>query len=344
MSRAEDSGQAVAELQQELVQLRRGHGVHARDVIERVGPRLAELFGIRPGTPAGQARQLLVQGIGERVVALPPDLRMAVQAAFGLPPASQSRFLRERMEWLGRELGRDPRTAIRRVESGLALLAEQLAVRSAPEPVPPSESVFAPDGWYIDLLRAAVSLHVDPVRLLETRRIVATVDGLDRVRTSWSVPRVDRSVSTRTIGVAMMYGGELITDPQTTTATYWSGWIRLPRPLKAGEHHEYQVQVTSLPRPLLSRYYVLSPHRRCDEFELRAKFDPTATPERIWQLGGVPFRMIDEAIEFGVPLHVDAVGEVVVRFRNLRQGLSYGLQWRDAAAPQMTRDATAVAD
>jgi hypothetical protein len=341
LSRVGDSAQAIAELQQELAQLRRGHGLHARDVIERVGPRLSQLCGFCPDTSAGQARQLLVQGIGERVVALPPDLQLAVQAAFGLPPASQSRFLRERMEWLGREIGRDPRTAMRRVESGSALLAEQLALQSGPAPAPVPESVFAPEGWYIDMLRASVSLHVDPVRLLETRRIVATRDGLDRVTACWSVPRVHDGVGAGTgadtgawaIGVSMMYGGELVPDPQTSTATYWSGSIRLPKLLRRGEQHEYQVQVTSLPRSLLSPYHVLSPHRRCDEFELRAKFDLTSAPERISQLDGVPFRMIDEAVELGVPLLVDTVGEVVARFRNLRQGLSYGLQWRDAARP-----------
>jgi hypothetical protein len=330
MASAEDSAQAIEELQRELAQLRRGHGVHAPDVLFRVGPHLSALCGIGPHTPVGQARQLLVRRISERVTALPPDLRTAVRAAFGLEPASQSRFLRERMEWLGQEIRRDPRTAVRRVESGLALLAEQMVLQPTPAPASFVESRFAPDGWFIDVLRAAVSLHVDPVLLLETRRIVATRDGLDRVTASWSIPRIDRTTEPRAITVAMMYGGELIQDPDTSTPAYWSGTIRLPQPLERGEHHEYQVQVTSLPRAMLSPYYVLSPHRRCDEFELRAKYDPLAAPERIWRLDGVPFRMIDEAIEFGAPLAVDTVGEVVVRFRNLRQGLSYGLQWREA--------------
>lgn len=324
---------AVEQLRQELAQLRRGHGVHALDVLSRVGPRLSRLCGIGPDTPAGQTRQLLVARISDQVTALPPDLRLAVQAAIGLPPASQLRFLRERMEWLGREIGREPRTAIRRVESGLALLAEQMALESDPQPRPQPENVFAPDGWYIDLLRAALFLHMDPVMLLETRRVVATRDGLDWVTASWSVPRSDRAAQRHPIAVTMMYGGELIQDPRTSTANYWSGSIRLPEPLKQGEQHEYQVQVISLPRALLRPYYVLSPHRRCDEFELRAKFDPASAPERIWPLDGVPFRMIDELIERDPELAVDTVGEVVIRFRNLRQGLSYGLQWRDAAAP-----------
>jgi hypothetical protein len=313
------------QMAKELQQLRRGHGVHAPDVMQRVGPLLGRVCGLDPAEPSGANRERLVQRIGATVPELPADLRLAVQAALGLPPASQSRFLRERMAWLGAQLDRDPRTAMRRVESGLMLLAERLL--SHPERVLARDNVYAPDGWYVDLLRATFMMHVDPVQLLETRRITATRDGLEHLTVSWSVPAGDPAHAGQ-VAVEMHYGGELVRDDASSTAAYWSCAIRLPRALAAGERHEYQVRVTSLPRALLRPYYVLTPYRRFDEFELRAKFDPDRPPELVWGLDGVPFQLVDESQPVGELLDPDPVGEVVSRFNNLRQGLSYGLRWR----------------
>jgi len=315
------------QMARELQQLRRGHGVHAPDVMQRVGPLLGRVCGLDPAEPAGANRERLVQRIAATLLELPADLRLAVQAAFGLPPASQSRFLRERMAWLGTQLDRDPRTAMRRVESGLTLLAERLL--SHPERISARENVYAPDGWYVDLLRATFMMHVDPVQLLETRRITATRDGLEQLTVSWSVPPGDPEQGAR-VGVEMLYGGELVRDAGSSTPAYWAGIVRLPRALAAGERHEYQVRVTSLPRAALRPYYVLTPFRRFDEFELRAKFDPAAPPELVWGLDGVPFQLVDENQPVGELLDPDPVGEVVSRFHNLRQGLSYGLRWRFA--------------
>jgi hypothetical protein len=321
---------------QELQHLRRGHGIHAPDVMQRVGPSLARVSGFDTTATASANRERLIRRIEAAVLELPADLRLAVQAAFGLPPASQSRFLRERMAWLGEQLDRDPRTAMRRVESGLTLLAERLL--SHPERLALRDNVYAPEGWYVDLLRATFMMHVDPVQLLETRRITSTHDGLEQLTVSWSVPAGDPEYAGR-VGVEMLYGGELVRDEKASTAEYWSGVIRLPRPLAAGERHEYQVRVTSLPRALLRPYYVLTPYRRFDEFELRAKFDPDRPPELVWGLDGVPFQLVDESQPVGELLDPDPVGEVVSRFNNLRQGLSYGLRWRfpdggDKSPPQ----------
>jgi hypothetical protein len=132
-----DRGELIKQLQQ----LRRGHGLLAVDVVARVGQELAAACGLDPDQRPGARRQLLAERIATEVAALPADLRLALRAAFALPGADQSRFLRERMQWLGRELGRDPRTALRRVESGLALLAERLA--TTPVDVPAGENAPA---------------------------------------------------------------------------------------------------------------------------------------------------------------------------------------------------------
>jgi hypothetical protein len=311
-------------LVRELQQLRRGHGLHAADIVQRIGPRLAEIVRLTPTMSAGERRQRLTERVRQTVLTLPEDLRIAVQAAFALEPASQSRFLRERMLWLGSQMGRDPRTAMRRVESGLTLLAERLLSLDADSDGESGRSnQFAPDGWYVERLRSSLLMHVNPVELLETRMVTSTRAGLAQLTVSWSIP-VD--VPDAEIQVEMLYGGELIRNDAVSTSSYWSGTVVLPQPLAIGERHEYQVRVVSLPRQYLRPYYVLTPFRRFDEFELRAKFDPAATPT-IWKLDGVPFQFIDESQPIGEVLVPDAVGEVSSLFRNLHQGFSYGLRW-----------------
>jgi hypothetical protein len=312
---------------QELAQLRRGHGLHAQDLLERLGPGLRDASRIDGDDPPGAARLKLARCLAGMANGLPPDLKLAVLAAWAMPPASEQRFLKDRMIWLGRQLDRDPRTAARRVESGFALLAERLlSERQAPS-APTTE--YAPEGWYVGYLRSTLLLNADPVQLLETRRVVATRPGLERLEVSWSVPRATGLPDDTRVQVEVHYGGKLELDPHLSNATYWSGHLTLPRPLAEGEEHEYQVLVSSVSPRFFRPYYVVSPYRRCDRFELRAKFDPARTPQRIWKLDGVPYRLVDEELCLGEALRPDSVGEVQVRFSNLFQGLSYGLQWTD---------------
>jgi hypothetical protein len=309
----------------ELQQLRRGHGLHSQDLMFRVGPQLKRICDLDSLATLGERRDRLVLRLGDSVKGLPDDLRLAVQAAFALPPADQSRFLRERMLWLGRQFDRDPRTAMRRVESGLALLAERLLADQRDGPA--KEDVYAPEGWFVDSFRATLMMHVDPVQLIETRRVSSTRNGLEQITVSWSIP-ADTPEALAGLRVDMLYGGELRSDEETSTSTFWSGQVHLPQALNAGDQHEFQVRVTSLPRQLFRPYYVLTPFRRCDEFILRAKFDQSDPPAQIWTLDGVPFQLLDENQPVGMVLEPDPVGEVESHFHDLRQGLSYGLRWR----------------
>ena len=114
-------------------------------------------------------------------------------------------------------------------------------------------------------------------------------------------------------------------------SSHFLGRLRLPQPLAVGEHHEYGLVLSAFPRRWLRPYYVLTPLRRCDHFLLRAKFDRVTAPAKIWQLNGVPARVVDEFAPTLDVLDLDAVGEVHVEFHALRQGLSYGIQWTPSA-------------
>lgn len=320
-----------AGLAQELTQLRRGQGLHSEDVVLRIGEELRLACSIGPDEDPATVRRKLIDRISVAVETLPPDLRLAVQASLALSPAAQHRFLKDRMIWLGAQIDRDPRTAARRALSGFTLLAERITGDAADPAVATNE--YAPDGWYVDRLRATLRLTTDPVQLLEERIIVATKDGLDEVAVSWSVPKAAALPEGARVEADLIYGGDLVRSEELSTPTYWTGRIRLPRPLRAGEQHEYHVRVTTVARRYFRPYYVLSPYRRCDEFDLRVKFDPQDLPERIWRLGGVPHRMVDEGLPRDPEVRVDSVGEVMLQFSNLRQGLSYGLQWTPLGKP-----------
>jgi hypothetical protein len=308
----------------ELMQLRRGHGLHSDDVMSRVGPGLRAAAGIGDGDATAPALDKLLAWLSAVMESLPPDLRLAVQAALALQPASQERFLKDRMDWLGVQLQRDPRTATRRVESGFTKIAQRM-VRTPGPPRSPGDD--AADGWYTESLHATLLFHADPVRLIENRQVVATRPGLDRIPVSWSVPRDPGLPPDAQVSASMVYGGELVPDLESSSPTYWSGSIRLARPLVVGRTHAYQVEVTSLSRAHLRPYYVASPMRRLDEFVLRAKFEAGAMPDQIWVLDGAPYRQVDEQLPTRRLLIPDDVGEVAESFTNLRPGLSYGLQW-----------------
>ena len=315
-----DDRRAVLE---ELKALRRGRGLHGRDVGAQIGPLLSAVAGIREDMDLGQRRQRLIEKIEATMMYLPAELETSARAALGLHPDARFRFLAERMTWLAHDLDRNERTAARRVDDALSLLAEHL-VTARDESTSP-ESEFAPVGWYVEYQQSTVMLHRDPVRLHEIRRIRCTRDGLDALTVSWSIPPVPG----HELQAEMVFGGDLHKDTENSSSTYWTGQVTLPRPLQAGEVHTCELIVTTLPRQHFVPYFVLSPFRRCDEFVVRVKFAPEHRPEEIWRLDQVPFTLIHENQPVGDPLDLDGAGEIVSRFLKLQSGFSYGLRWRD---------------
>lgn len=323
-------GSPVDEMLDELTQLRRGHGLHAADVLSRVGPRLSAACGFDQSVPGGDRRRLLTERINVVVATLPPEARLAVQAAFALAPASQARFLKERMSWFGDRIGRDPRTAARRVDVALTLLAEAL-VRGVPGGSR-TDSLTTAEGWYLEFLRVNLLLDAERFQLFETHRIIATKDGLDRVKVCWAVPGPadGERITPAGIDVEMLFGGALVRDDEKSATASWIGWLLLPRPLAAGDGHEYEVRVTSGPSSLTR--FVHTPNCRHDEFELRVKFDPAGPPGVVRLLDGVPVEFVEDG-SLGYPLQPDAVAEVSGSFRDLQRGRAYGVAWERLPTP-----------
>jgi len=317
------------DLYTELVELRRGRGLDSPELAARIGPRLRQACGIADGCSAAEARSLLVRRLTEATEALPDDLRLAARTALAMSPAPRQRFLRERTAWLAGQLERDSRTVARRTDEAFRLLAQNLGETATQDPdasSEASEAADAPDGWFIDTLVANVVLDRDPPQVIETRRIVAAMPGLDRITVSFSAPRGLEGGADRPLSLNVLHGGELV-ELSGERTSHLRGVLRLPRPLAAGEAHEYGIVFSAFPRRWLRPYYVLTPLRRCDHFRLRAKFARAAAPVKLWRVDGAPPRSVDDFVPGPELLDLDDVGEVCVEFHGLRQGLSYGIQW-----------------
>lgn len=309
-----------ATLAEELKRLRKGRGVHAPNIAERAGPGLRRLCGIRPDDGPALVRDRLATTLRELARRLPDDLSLALLVELGLHEVAAQPQLGERLDWLARRIARDTRTARRRADLACERLAETVGELPA-EPQEPGE------GWYVRRFSALVRLDGTAPEVTETRTIVATRDGIGELDTEFSLPRhpADRR-PTHDLGVALLYGGRLVRR-QRRSESHFAFSVELPAALGTGQHHEYALRLRIPDGQPVRQHYVFIPHRRCDLFEVRLRFDPRRMPRRLWRVVESPLRMIDDGQPSGELLLPDGAGEIHQIFPGPRQGFAYGVQW-----------------
>lgn len=308
-----------SELANELKTLRKGRGLQAPRLADQVGPMLRALCGIGENENAASIREKLTKQLRILASGLPEDLRHVVTTALALQPDVQHQFLRERVQSLAEEQRRDVRTIRRRMDEGFDLLAEIAARPIEDRPHGTAR------GWYVERFEAIMQLDKTSPVSYERRRIVAEADGLDMLKQSHTQPR-DRSETEHDLNVEAHFGVTLL-GKQKVTESRFAFELALPAPLGIGEKHEYGL-IIRVPesQPMVPRY-VLFPDRRCDEFELRIRFDLDRPPSQIWRVEEVFHRDIDENQPTADLLTIDGVGEVHLFFRDLLPGHGYGAQW-----------------
>jgi len=301
----------------ELLEIPRGRGMQAGDVADRIGPGLRRACGVTAADSAVTVRRKVGARLTELCERLPGDLKISVLAALALHPLANHQFMQDRMSWAAHQINRDhPRAAIRRMKVAFRILAEQL-----------DELVDDPrltQGWHVYSLRALLRMDLDPPQLVEERVIVASADDLDEIEIRLSAPGHGPAADSP-IEASVLYGGE-ITRTDRVTPSHRRFVVRLPKPLRAGEKHEYGVRFTAFPRALMPPFYVLTPLQPCDRFIVRVRFGADV-PRRIWRLDGIPPRAIDDFEPADGLLTADRLGEVALEFSRLHQGLSYGMRW-----------------
>lgn len=324
---------SVAELVAELKTLRKGRGIQAPHIVDRIGPAIRAICSITENDDAASVRQKVAARLRDLSARLSPDLQIGVTAAFGLDETLHTPFYKDRLRWAEGELERNTRTVRRRIDDAIVQLAELAVHRlgsngQANRPQPNSR-------WYNAEIRQALVLDQNSAHALEQRRIVADEDGLVELDLALTVPDPDAN-GPRTardaaidaaidIAIDVVYGGRLLARRMESSERI--GYrLMLPRPLGLGDEHEFALR--ALPGRELAPHFVCLPRRRCDRCEVRVRFGLDRRPVRLERLTGVFQRDIVDPNSDAEPVGLDSCGEVRELFTNLTPGLAYGVRWK----------------
>lgn len=306
-------------IERELRALQRRRGVMAHGLGMHLGPTLREAFAIADHDDAG-ARRRLVDGLREEIGQLPATSATVAAAALAVHQGTVDlETLEGRVDWLSKEIGVGPRTARRRIDHALRLLAGRIAER-VPEATEPDR------GWYVASLKSGLYLDQAQPHAVEERKIVAIVDDLSEILHRVSIPPGLSSSEVPGIEATLIYGGRL--ELRNFSETYREYELTLPAPIRRNTTHRYGLRLDVANVSRMAPRYLCIPLRRYDRFEVRIRFAPSALPRKVWTVDALPGRAIDMAEPSGHTLTPDPFGEVHHEFRDLRVGFAYGIQWR----------------
>jgi hypothetical protein len=310
-----------AELVRELKSLRKGRGLLAGRIEERVGPALRAACEVTDGDGLVVMRRKVATRLAELVEQLPEDLRLPTLAAFAIDGEARQPLYQERVLWAGIRMDRDPRTVRRRVDEAINELAELAMDRPRGRAHRPAES------WHTTELRVAVALDGTQPEVMEQRRIVADKDGLSELDLAVSLPakRPDLDIS-------VFYGGTLL-DRGMEASDRFGFALALPRPLSRGESCDFALRFRLPTAHAMWPHMVCVPRRPCELFDLRVRFGVDRVPRHVRMLHGAFQRDVSDPVCHGHQHQVDQAGEIHMRFRQLTPGLAYGARWEMAGMP-----------
>jgi hypothetical protein len=309
----------------EIRSLRKGRGIMARDLRQRVGRYLRELAG-DPQGDVSDLRRSLASELISCAAKLPDDLNQAIMASLGLlDEHRQLENFGDRVTWLAEKVARNERTVLRRIDEAERLLAEEISteLRSRRGRV-----LSAANGWYLDEFRTVFRLDTPTPEAHERRRIVAIKGGLSEVMAWTDVPR-DQDQPRMELQAEVLVGGRLVRRPDRADPAghRHAFYIELPAPLAAGDTHEYELILRVPPGEPIRSHYIFTPEAQCNAFDLTVRFDLARLPAWIRVVSGETVRMFDPAHP-GDPVELNGAGEAHVQFANPVMYLGYGLQWQ----------------
>ena len=312
----------VEQIAAEIRALRKGRGMQAGDLEERLGPLLTELAIGPRNSDHALRRHKLMSEVTTCCAHLAADLRDAILASLALSSETrQMAYFKDRVSWLASHLRYEYRTALRRIDTAEQLLSEEIARELTRRR---GRTATAPDGWRLEELKTLVRLDTPTPEAYEQRRIVATRPDLTEVVAWMDVPP-GPGQSRGAVSVEVLYGGRLERKEQPSSSRF-QFVVQLPTPLQPGQEHEYGLLLRIPEGELMRPHVIFSPECQCDIYDLRVKFGADDRPAWIRRVDGETVRMLDTA-EPADDLALDEAGEIHLRFHNPTMYLCYGLQW-----------------
>jgi hypothetical protein len=323
---------SVDQLVGELKALRKGRGLLATSIVHRLNPALRSVTGVLDSDKPTDIRRKISEHLRRWAADLPEDLRLAVLIAFALAEDGRKPYYKDRVQLVAKQLGRDERTARRRIDEGIVRLAEvAIAGLAAAE----DRSIEPNAGWHTQELRVTLALDQPTPEAFEFRRIMADRDRLEYVDLALTLtapPSRNGTVRTDDLEIDIFHGGRLA-KREMESADRFGFRLMLPEPLKRDETHDIGLRFRVREDRPMQPHYMCVPRNRCVQFDLRVRFDLERLPDRIWRLDSTFQRDIDDPVPTGQALPVDPAGEVHTRFHELTPGLAYGVRWTPDPAP-----------
>ncbi|WP_327635308.1 hypothetical protein OHB24_35670 [Kribbella sp. NBC_00482] len=307
-------------LAKELDNLHRGRGVYAADVVDRLGPWLSALIFGDNEPDRALGRGLISAHLFDAARTLQPDLEKVFLAGLGV--GDDSPYLTARLEKVGIELDRGPRTILRRLREANRAVAQVLERRTR---VGDDQNPLVARGWYVDRIESHAIIGDRP-QFIGIRDIHVTQNGLTTLCESFSVPHVVGGPDGAGIEVEPTEGCEEI-EIDRYSASSWLLTMHLPRPLDTGETHRVGVSVTMPSRDFIRPYNALAPVRRTRSFRASVRFEDGAQAGHVWRYDGVPPPVIEDRQPTGHSLTPNDDHCVAADWPNIRQGLAYGIGW-----------------
>jgi hypothetical protein len=304
---------------EEFRRLRRGRGLHASGLAERIGPLLTELLDAPADAPDRELRRRLRVLVEQLAEGLPEDRRAAIMSALAADERAGTR-LGDRTAVLAAEHHYAERTVRRRIHEAFdelaAAAAAALALRDRD------------GGWYLRRLDALLRLDGTGPEVTEKRTIVARRGaGLERLVTRFSVPGTpDRVLSETDFQVSARYGA-IIRKLERKSDALFEMEIEFPEKLPYGREHEYELVFRLPPHWPLEPYYAMVPMVECEAFRLRVRFGLDRLPTSLVRLDGLEYHEFRGRLAPGRSVRLDSFGEAALSFERLVPRRMYGIEW-----------------
>lgn len=313
-------------LAEEFRRLRRGRGLHAAGLAERLGPLLTELVDAPADAPDRELRRRLRVLIDQLTSGFPQDQRAAIMSALAADQKAANR-LSDRTALLAAESNYAERTVRRRIHEAFDQLAEAAAAELAGRD--------REGGWYLRRLESLLRLDGPGPEVTEKRTIVARRrDGLDRLRTRFSVPSNGGTALPETeFRVSARYGA-VISKMERKSDALFEIEIEFPEQLAFGQEHEYELVFQLPPSWPLEPYYAMVPMVECDSFRLRVRFGLDRLPLSVVCLDGLEYQEFRGRLAPGRSVRLDSFGEAALAFERLVPRRMYGIEWVPGAEPE----------